>query len=203
MSETTTELVGTYLSQKEALNLFLPLIDADGVQYEKYIPVIAIVAKGGEKIITTTSDGIETQNVAKDGDYIVQNQTEAKEEYIVSADKFEARYEQITGEIAFENMTKSVLQNKYTIDDIKQTIDKFINYKDNIYQPIGEVNAVQIDENLMELIGYKDRESFHFEAPWGEEMIAKMGDFIVTPPTKDEVYRIALKEFNETYKPSV
>ncbi|MCK5476675.1 MAG: hypothetical protein KAI55_02035 [Candidatus Aenigmarchaeota archaeon] len=52
----------------------------------------------------------------------------------------------------------------------------------------------------MGYIGFLGSDSFNFEASWGENMVAKIGDMIVTPPNKDEVYRIAIKEFEETYR---
>jgi hypothetical protein len=37
-------------------------------------------------------------------------------------------------------------------------------------------------------------------APWGSEQTAKEGDMLVSPwPALDEVYRVALREFRETY----
>lgn len=40
-----------------------------------------------------------------------------------------------------------------------------------------------------------------FYAPWGKLMMLKTGDYIASPyPQFDEVYRIAAKEFQETYK---
>ena len=46
-----------------------------------------------------------------------------------------------------------------------------------------------------------DGEDIEFMASWNEPMPLKFGDFIVTPlPDKNEVYRIAAKEFNETYR---
>ena len=37
-------------------------------------------------------------------------------------------------------------------------------------------------------------------APWGEKMIVKVGDYLVSPLNYSEVYRIAEKEFFETYR---
>ena len=50
-------------------------------------------AKIGEKITTITASGVETVNTAKDGDFIIQNDTKEKEEYILSKEKLENRYE--------------------------------------------------------------------------------------------------------------
>jgi hypothetical protein len=47
---------------------------------------------------------------------------------------------------------------------------------------------------------FGELEILEFVAPWGESMIVKPGDYLVTPPEKNEIYRIAQKEFEETYK---
>jgi hypothetical protein len=58
------------------------------------------------------------------------------------------------------------------------------------YQALGECMALRYDGPNMQ-----------FKASWDEGMVLKTGDMIVTPlPAKDEVYRIAAKEFKETYK---
>lgn len=58
------------------------------------------------------------------------------------------------------------------------------------YQPIGETDAFPWNgEDLV------------FTAPWGEDMILKNGDMLCrTPGSTDDIYRIALEEFNGTYK---
>ena len=44
-------------------------------------------------------------------------------------------------------------------------------------------------------------EAFYIIAPWGSEQLAREGDKFVSPlPDLDEVYRIARKEFDETYR---
>ena len=56
--------------------------------------------------------------------------------------------------------------------------------------PLGKVKAIQYDG-----------EDIQFVAKWGRLMVLKTGDFIVSPcPDFKEVYRIARKEFFETYE---
>jgi hypothetical protein len=60
-----------------------------------------------------------------------------------------------------------------------------------IYQATGECRGVT----------YNGPET-SFQASWGQPMVLKPGDMIVTPlPQKGEVYRIARQEFESTYKP--
>lgn len=80
-------------------------------------------------------------------------------------------------------VTKSKFEKRY----------KFIkkeNKEWSVFQPIGEIKAIKV----------KNDDTFFIIAPWGEEMIVKKGDFLVSPLDYSEVYRIANKEFFETYR---
>jgi MoaA/NifB/PqqE/SkfB family radical SAM enzyme len=60
----------------------------------------------------------------------------------------------------------------------------------SIYKPTGKIKASVFHGSDTE-----------FVAKWGRLMILKTGDFIVSPcPNFQEVYRIARKEFFETYE---
>lgn len=156
-------------SQEQFLNTMKPYLK-NGKAYIKFKEVSAKKAKGGELIYTITSDGIETKNTAKPGDYIVKNTTKAKERYIIKSSKFEKRYNYLKDE------------------------------KDGwkIYKAIGKIKAVEVNDSLLKNLKVGDL--FYFTAPWGEKMVVKKGDFLVSPLDYSEVYRIAKKEFFETYK---
>ncbi len=139
--------------------------------YEKYKIIYARKAIAGEEIKTYTSDGLETKNVAKEGDFVVKNTTDAQEMYILTKEKFEKRY----------TFSKK-------LDDIW-----------NIYQPIGKIKAVLVNSALLKSLKITGSE-FYIITSWGEEMIVKKGDYLVSPMEYNEVYRIASKEFFETYK---
>ena len=81
------------LTQKELLQTTALAMRTQGSIYQKNKNIFACKAKGGEQIVTCTADGKETQNVAQKGAYIITNQTGAKEQYIVEADKFQHKYE--------------------------------------------------------------------------------------------------------------
>ncbi len=156
-------------SQEKILKELLPLLEKAEI-YEKYKEIEAKEAEGGEVIKTVTSDGLETENKAEKGDYIVKNLTEAGEQYIIRKDKFKMRYEYLeTG------------------------TDRFKRYK-----AIGKIKAIAVSEDVMKLLNRK--EEFFFMAPWGQKMIVKEGDYLVSPLDYSEVYRIAQKEFFETYR---
>ena len=80
------------ITQEQTKQLFLPLIKQDGSLFDKFQRVWVRPAVIGEKIITNTSDGKETENTAKENDFVIQNQTTAAEEYIISSEKFLKRY---------------------------------------------------------------------------------------------------------------
>ena len=158
------------LSQQDLAIQLIPLMRQKGKCYAKFKSILATKAIGGEVIETVTSDGVETRNQANAGDYIVQNSTEARERYIVSSKKFESRYQ-------FETSLG---------DGIAR------------YKPTGKVIAVEVDDRLLKHLA--QGETFHIMAPWKDKMVVKKNDFLVTSLDFREVYRIARKEFFETYR---
>jgi hypothetical protein len=124
---------------------------------------LARPAVPGERIDTITSDGKETTNVARDGDWVVENQTEAREQYILTETKFLPRYDPV-GNISVMGW--------------------------QAFQAKGSVIAMPHLGPELVLV-----------ADWGEIMPVKPMDMLCTPyPGRNEVYRIAAKEFHETYK---
>ena len=157
------------LSQKEAMEGFLPFLDALGNTYSKYQTVLARQAKEMEEITTFTSYGKETKNTAHPGDYIIMNQTNAKEQYVIQEDKFGPRY--------------VFIQN--------------VNGEWDSYRAIGKVIAIEITKNVLTKL--KLPAHLEIIAAWNEYQYMSKGDFLVCPLDKSEVYRISRKEFFETY----
>ncbi len=158
------------ISQKEFLAYFLPILEKNGDRFKKVVLVKAKKAEPGTWIITKTSDGIETKNQAKSGDYLVENQTTSMEQYLVGKDTFLKKYEII-----------HCLERGWAS-----------------YRSIATVIAYRISNVDFEFFGMVSL--LEFEAPWGETMVAKPGDYLVMPLEKNEIYRVAQKEFDETYK---
>ncbi|WP_147392215.1 hypothetical protein [Algoriphagus lacus] len=152
------------------LTHFLPIMESAGKRFKKRSLVRAKKAEPGLHVITMTSDGFETQNTAEKGDWLVENQTSAKERYLVKAETFE---------------------KKYTLMDS-------LGNGWGCYRPKGEVYALEVTKAELEKLGAKD--SLEFQAPWKETIIVKSGDFLVIPLEKNEIYRIARKEFTQTYE---
>ena len=158
------------ITQQEMLNHFLRILDEKGSIYQKKSLIKAKKAVPGVVIITRTNDGDETKNKAEKGDWLVENQTSSSEQYLVKPDVFEKKYTLIQS-----------LENGW-----------------GSYQPKGKIIAIEVKiENLSHFT--KD-EKMEFQAPWKELTLLRVGDFLVVPPEKNEIYRIAKKEFGETYE---
>jgi hypothetical protein len=162
------------MTQAEAIEAFLPHILSIGKTYTKKTTVWAREAVEGERVVTVTTSGKETENVAKKGDYLIENNTVPKEHYLISAEKFAKRY-----------MLLDYIPARKTISiDGKE-------YVWREYQAIGSVIARVYSGDPLKFI-----------ANWGEPMVLFDGDLICTPlPGKDEVYRIGRPEFIQTYGP--
>lgn len=157
-------------SQEMLLKDLIPYFRKSGKTYKKFRRVYARRAQEGEKIVTVTDDGVETVNTAKKGDFVVKNQTDAEEMYVMSDEKFNDRYRVLT-----------------------EIEDGFAEY-----QPIGKIVAVELTPQVLSELNLAAE--FEFMAPWGEKMVAKQGDYLVCPSDFNEIYRIARKEFFETYE---
>ncbi|WP_332913400.1 hypothetical protein [Algoriphagus boritolerans] len=66
-------------------------MESQGKRYKKKSLVRAKKAEPGLVVVTRTSDGIETKNTAEKGDWFVENQTSAKESYLIKAETFEKK----------------------------------------------------------------------------------------------------------------
>lgn len=158
------------VGQSELQRKLLPRLRAEGKRYRKFREVHARKATAGETIVSVTGDGRETENAAKAGDWVVRNTTQAREQYVVSGEKFASRYR--------------------FVEDLGDGWGRYL--------PLGEVLAVEVDGAVLELLGKST--TFYIEAPWGEPQRVRQGDELAAPPALDEVYRIARAEFRETYE---
>ena len=158
------------ITQKEMLGHFLPHIKTRGKRYKKKSLIRAKKAEPGLVVVTLTSDGIETKNTAEKGDWLVENQTSAHEKYLVRADTFEKKYTLLDS-----------LGNGW-----------------GCYQPIGEIYAIKI--SAFDLENFGKHNLVEFQAPWKESIVVKPGDYLVISLDKSEIYRVAKKEFLETYE---
>jgi hypothetical protein len=158
------------ITQKEMLKHFLPLMESQGKRYKKKSLIRAKKAEPGMIVVTRTSDGIETRNTAEKGDWLVENQTSAKESYLIRADTF---------------------SKKYTLMDS-------LGNGWGCYRPKGEIYAMNVSE--ADLDNFCKAVLMEFQAPWKESIVVKPGDYLVISLEKSEIYRVAKKEFLETYE---
>jgi len=159
-------------TQAEFLEKFRPLLLREGLVFKKNKNVFARRAEPGEVVQTRTGDGLETENAAEADDFIVRNQTEAGEAYLVPAYKFNQKY-------LF----------------LKPAGDGWAEY-----QSEGRIIALELTPERLESLNLPP--VMEFMAPWDDPMVAKANDFLGCPFDYSEVYRIARKEFFETYKPA-
>lgn len=158
------------VKQSWLMENLLPRIEEERI-YRKHKPVEARIAVEGEVITTVTESGEETTNRAGTNDVVVQNPTEAKEQYIVGFEQFKDRY-----------LVAIPLGEK------RQT-----------YLPKGKVKAIEVTREITLFLGLGNQ--FSIEAPWGSGQYCEEGDFLVSPfPKMNEIYRIGCSEFKETYQ---
>ena len=157
------------ITQQEMLANFLPILEKSGKHYKKKSMVRAKKAVPGLVVVTKTSDGEETKNTAEAGDWLVENQTSTNELYLVKSETF---------------------KKKYTL---VQALEKGW----GCYQPKGEILGIVVENDHLK--SFNVSSVMEFQAPWRDTMIVKTGDMLVVPLDKDEIYRIAKKEFGETY----
>lgn len=164
------------IKQSWLVEHLIPEIISRGRLYQKTQRVRARIARGGEQVITITSDGEETRNNASPGDYIVRNESSSGEEYIIPPDQFSGRYVHDYADIY-------VPGEKARIYALEFSTDFFGSRKIWPFTPSED--------------GFPS--SFFIEARWNEWQVLRDGDFLACPLNQSEVYRIARTEFLETY----
>ena len=95
VSQMEEEEQAKVMSQEEAIAKFMPEIESNGTDFEKFTQIKARPARPGEMIETVTADGKETMNQAQQGDFVVSNLGGSGEEYILSGDKLAKRYKEV------------------------------------------------------------------------------------------------------------
>jgi kynurenine formamidase len=96
------------------------------------------------------------------------------------------------GDFIVQNLQTEALEKYIVSEEMFFNRYKFFYWSQDgaVYMPKGKVKGV---------IYYGP--DIEFVAKWGRNMALKSGDYIVTPlPDEKEVYRIAAKEFYETYE---
>lgn len=163
------------ISQQELIDKYAHNIKTNGYLYEKKSEVTVKIANGGERIITISSEGKETENTTSKGDYIITNK---KEEYIIKKEKFDNLYE-------LKDESKGLYIKKakiYALEFNKETFP-------NIYEQYRE----NLSKNIVTFI----------EAPWNESQKLEKLNYFVFDEEGKEIYIIAHEEFLITYQKTI
>jgi Patatin-like phospholipase len=163
------------IKQAALVNQYADIIVNEGLLYEKYKGVMAVASNGGELVVTTTSSGFETKNIADKGDYIVTNDTEAQERYVMKKEKFEKTYKAVADKENYYVKTERIYALPFTEYNFT---DLFTSY-----QKADPSNS-----------------TLYIEAPWLESLTLREHDYLVCNSSKTEIYRIDQKEMEETYR---
>jgi hypothetical protein len=158
------------ITQQKMLDYFLPVFKSKGKNFRKKSLIKAKKATPGLLVITKTSDGVETRNIAEEGDWLVENQTSSEEKYLVKPDIFESKYEMVDS-----------LGDGWAC-----------------YKPKGIMRGYEFEASDLRHFDINDR--LEFQAPWKDTMFVRIGDYLIIPPGEQEIYRVARKEFMETYQ---
>ncbi|MDX1912621.1 MAG: hypothetical protein SFV22_14105 [Saprospiraceae bacterium] len=135
----------------------------------------------------------------KKTDVLVRAAQEGELIITCTADGEETRNKAEAGDFVLKNKTEAgeeYLVSKETLDDRYTFLEK----ADEVYaryRPNGTIQAISLDEAYFTSLSLHN--PFRFMAEWGETMIVRAGDYLVRTDS-GEVYRIARKEFFETYE---
>jgi hypothetical protein len=158
------------VSQSEMLRIFAPLLLEFGQKAQKKTRIWARPALEGERVATITSDGPETENTALPGDVVVRNQSGAQETYVLPKNIFEKKYH--------------------------PTGQKDAEWEE--FAPQSTVCVLELRPEILQRVGFPP--AFQLMARWQEPMQVRQSDYLATPEDGSEIYRIARKEFEETYQ---
>merc|ERR1712232_600679 len=169
-------------SQQDAVDMIGPILLERGKPYRKFKYAFLKEAVAGEKVQTFINGKLESENVAKEGDWIVRAATTSKERYIVPAKTFASNYDAQPLEITDDP------------DAEELAAEGFKAYASN-----RRILAVEADEAIL-----RKFPEGRFVAAWGEPMLVEIGDYLASGlPGEDqrihEVYRIEKEAFAQTY----
>jgi len=195
---------------------------------KKAIPIEGIFELPSTTVKWEDDEGIELEDETVNksvapGDWIIRAMTRAGEEYVVKRDKFPTLYyTEPVGSGPDGFMIYEVRPDDRTGIEISEAFGKVLadNFSDNFPVPQLEFrswlaeNAPKVTvrkqsrvyakqaEDGAEIVTRVDKndgaEILSFEAPWGGSMPIKINDILII--NKDEVYRIARAEFDQTYQ---
>lgn len=66
------------------------------------------------------------------------------------------------------------------------------------YKHKGVMKTYEFEES--DLKYFRVIQRLEFQASWKETMFVRVGDYLIIPSRNEEIYRVARKEFPETYQ---
>jgi hypothetical protein len=170
-------------SQQEVVDIMGPILLMQGSTYRKSKRAFLRQATSGEKVTTLFNGKVETQNVAKEGDWIVRADTSTKELYILQHDTVVANY-----------VTETPLDISGHLDAQELEAQGY-----KAYASVRQILAIRVDEEILQYFPMGQ-----FVASWGESMAVELDDYLCCgEPSHDgkvqEVYRVQSQAFSETY----
>jgi hypothetical protein len=181
------------IKQEELVKQYIDRIVQGGI-YQKTAEIEAMIARGGEKVVSfvdaagekqeTVKGGNQQQgtgkedwSIAQTGEYIVTNGSRRREQYILPASEFTTKYVQIQGNKYRPNENAQVYALQVSAENIrKYRLSAFEKLITNPMNPI------------------------YIEPIWELSQSLYLNDYLVTPVKKrDQVYGIKKKDFEDTY----
>lgn len=158
------------ISQPKLLDFFLPIVKKSGAYYRKKALIRAKKAELGTVIVTKTSEGSSLETRAKEGDFLIENQTSSHERYLMDTETFEKKYQ------------------------IEQCLERgWASYRSK-----NLVMSYQVKESDFDFLGIPQK--LDYESPLGKKGTLIPGDYLIIPAGEKEIYGIGTKEFEETYR---
>eukprot|EP00931_Biecheleriopsis_adriatica_P088980 TRINITY_DN63192_c0_g1_i1.p1 TRINITY_DN63192_c0_g1~~TRINITY_DN63192_c0_g1_i1.p1 ORF type:complete len:184 (-),score=53.30 TRINITY_DN63192_c0_g1_i1:13-564(-) len=177
-------MAGSIPSQQDAVDVIVPVLMERGARYRKFKKAFVKKAAAGEKVQTILNGKLETENVAREGDWICRADTTSKERYILTAETFASCYD-----------AANPLEVAGHPDEEELAAEGF-----KAYAPTRRVRAIEVDDRIMEHFP-----EGKFMASWGEPMVVEVGDFLASGTTLGdgrivEIIRIEKDAFSQTYE---
>jgi hypothetical protein len=161
--------------QRDLVEQYRNVIAEKGGKYFKHKEVFIEAATPNQKVISVTSSGFETEQFAKENQYIVTNITSHRERYLINQGTFE-KYDLVDAATG-----KYRMNSKHNIQALRFTPEYF----PKLFSADMKVNELK-------------QRFIYIEAAWGESQVLIENDYLAL--NGDEIYRIGLLEFEETYR---
>jgi hypothetical protein len=161
---------GIVLTQAQMVASFYHKIMTEGQDYSKFKLTLIRPGIPGEVIETVVESGLETTKVVSPGEYVVRALTKAGEEYVITAEKFLTRYE-----------------------ELNEPLPEGVPPEFKLYTPTGKIKGLKASVVM-------EGEVWFIAPWGEKMRLLPEDILAVPLGLKPEIYRIAWAEFLQTYK---